>query len=697
MNQQIRYKLTLTVEEDLHSGTGTGDAKVDAVQILNRYGAPVLRATHIKGLLRDVAEQLKTLDNTVTDEQIDQLFGQAESPRQRSALLIASPRLSNNPSSWRLTWTSTARELDNRVPKEDTLRNQEYVGAGEVFQGELALKNDDQLSSLLERCIKRMTHIGSQRSRDAGRVCVQFDKLIDVKKCSTLAKPAVKQSHLRLLLRNLDPIVLPLTGYPGNLLRSACYIRGQQLLGAFFNWAITAGQVEAAIPVLEQINSIGNAYPLPTIELKKEADLPIYQWSVQPFPLHIYTPKPTAVEQATGPWWLKSTGTQNDVLGSKNEIDKFKDSSESEEKPKRPGDNEFLFRDNQATDWQRYHPKMQIHLRNRVATKKWDDQLFAEEEIAEDTLFLADFMFSNHEAAQTFRELFLPVLQGQQWLAIGRGGRPLQVEQAQWLSPNKSIRKSVESFTFTLNSDLIARAPNLNFYDRLDPAMLAELADLDNTFSTEGMVWRTFSETLEVRGFNARSGLPRVPVLAIRRGSSIHIAGSKASQLYLRLAQLSALGERQWEGFGRFELDFAPLEAESVPTEKLKARIKTKTQKQTDPQSNHIGQRESLLKKAFELAEKIPEPKSGGEGGPTKTQWQYLRQQVNIASNIAGISRLLEDLEGHAQKRGGQPWKKACLAEIQRIVETDCRQSVEDAQFFINGLVRKRWLKLKNV
>ncbi|EDN68994.1 hypothetical protein BGP_1995 [Beggiatoa sp. PS] len=254
----------------------------------------------------------------------------------------------------------------------------------------------------------------------------------------------------------------------------------------------------------------------------------------------------------------------------------------------------------------------------------------------------------------------------------------------------------MKSFTLTLNSDLIARAPNLNFYDRLDPTMLTELADLE-TFSTKSIDWRTFSETIEVRGFNARSGLPRVPALAIRRGSSICIAGSNANQLYQKLAELPALGERQWEGFGRFELDFSPLERETAPAQKTTVRLKTKhREKKESHLTPEIGQHESLLKKAFELAEKIPKPQNSGEGGPTKTQWQYLRQQVNIANDEAGILRCLEDLQAHTQKRAGKPWEKACLPEMRRMVETDC-QSLKEAQFFINGLVRKQWLKLKDV
>ena len=683
MTKQIRYELVLTVVEDLHTGTGTGDAKVDAVQILSRYGLPVLRATHIKGLLRDIGWRLCALDDSFANKtELEQLFGEPKQ-RKRGALLMQSLRLCKEDSSpWRLTWISTARELDNRVPLPDTLRIQEYVAAGSVFKGELALL-DESLLPLLKRCLKQMTHIGSQRSRDVGRVRVQLEP-ISVAKRSILQVPKKnKLPRLRLLLRNLDPISLPLTGHCGNLSPTACYIRGQQLLGAFASWAISQEQIGAAQLLLDRQISVGNAYPLPAIKLQE-----IQQCSVQPFPLHIYTPK-HGKKQVQGPWWF-GIGEGN-ALGSKGEVDKFNQNAELEEKPKRPGDTEFLFKLSQNQPWQRYSPQIQVHLRNRVPTKDWSDELFSEEEIAEDTLFLTDFSFPNQESAAEFIKAFLPVLQGETWLTMGRGGRPLQVDEAEWLSPEKTkkVKVKVKEFTLTLNSDLIARSPNLNFYDGLDPYMLAELVGMRANFNDK-MEWQAICDTVEVRGFNAYSGLPRAPVLAIRRGSSICIeGGAEVNKLYQRLTELSYLGERTWEGFGRFELDFSPLS-------RLEVKTKVKVRKKVE--MTPIGQSESLLEKAFNLVDaenKMPLPASGGEGGPTKTQWQFLRQQVNIAKDKTAVLRCIVDLENHAKKLGGQPWKKASLEEIKRIVDQDC-QTLEEAQFFITSLVRKQWIKIKN-
>ena len=49
-----RYRLSLTLLEDFHSGTGTGGSRgIDAMQFLDREGKPMIRATHLKGLLRE--------------------------------------------------------------------------------------------------------------------------------------------------------------------------------------------------------------------------------------------------------------------------------------------------------------------------------------------------------------------------------------------------------------------------------------------------------------------------------------------------------------------------------------------------------------------------------------------------------------------------------------------------------------------
>ncbi len=56
--------------EDLHVGMGTGYGDIDALQVRDRRGWPVLPASHLKGLWREVALQ-------VSKDEAYRLFGRA--------------------------------------------------------------------------------------------------------------------------------------------------------------------------------------------------------------------------------------------------------------------------------------------------------------------------------------------------------------------------------------------------------------------------------------------------------------------------------------------------------------------------------------------------------------------------------------------------------------------------------------------
>ncbi|HOJ62450.1 MAG TPA: RAMP superfamily CRISPR-associated protein, partial [bacterium] len=92
-----RFRVTITLQEDMHSGTGMGGSVIDACQFRDREGKPRIRRTHLKGLLRDAAEELVERHPGTRNElreKVDQLFGTAGksvSPQ----LLFHSLRLEN--------------------------------------------------------------------------------------------------------------------------------------------------------------------------------------------------------------------------------------------------------------------------------------------------------------------------------------------------------------------------------------------------------------------------------------------------------------------------------------------------------------------------------------------------------------------------------------------------------------------------
>lgn len=697
-HQIIKATLTVKLLEDLHSGTGTGGGVLDAIQIRDRRGQPVIRATHAKGLLLDIARELEELCCGETEQdkakqnkakqERNALFGQIGAWK-RGALMMQSLRAVDHPKM--LTWTSTAREMNHRAPLDDTLNIVEYVAAGTEFQATIELR-DPSTEDLLKRCIKRLRHLGSRRSRGAGLITVKSE----FTKATLLTEPnrqpqSDSSRRLRLVLRNLDPLCLPLTGFPGNIVNSDCYIRGQRLIGAFMGWAIAMNKRPDLAELREGL-TMGNALPLPN-GVAVDSSTDTSQWDVSPIPLSLQTPKPGGQANWRRPWWAESKSS-DDFLGA-SVRDKLSEENGGDgmrgEKPKRPGDREFLFRPKAGKNWRRYSPHVDIHMRNRAPNKRHSiaDELFSVEEIAEDTLFLADLEFHDLAAATAFAKEYAAVLDGQSWLAVGRGGCPVEVANYRWLPAVAKDEEGnhSEDFTLTLQSDLVARTPQLGFYDALDSRMLAELAGCPSLADEKWEV-SAVSDTVEVRGFNMTSGLPRVPLLAIRRGSAIRIKGAGCDELRKQLAARAYLGERTWEGFGQFRLDFDPLA--DRPNE-------TATEGGDDDTglSSEVGSRESILKKAFELEARLKEQrdraKSDGKKAPSKSQWQYLREQALIAEKRNAINQVLAELGKHANTQGGTAWNYACLGEIKTAISR--YNDLEKARFFIDVLVRRHWIK----
>src|SRR4051812_35099863 len=130
-----RYRLEVELLEDLHSGTGTGAGAIDAVQIRDRAGRPVIRSSHVKGLWRAAGVELAEL-GTASHQEVVRLFG-GKGMRQPGALVVRSLRTTAAGPPRMVTWTTTARREFDRAPRDDSLRSIEYVGAGTCFVSEL--------------------------------------------------------------------------------------------------------------------------------------------------------------------------------------------------------------------------------------------------------------------------------------------------------------------------------------------------------------------------------------------------------------------------------------------------------------------------------------------------------------------------------------------------------------------------------
>lgn len=651
----VFISLELKVLEDLHSGTGTGSGDIDALVTKDRHGNPVVRASHYKGLLREAGNELLAINKAAMPE-LNKLLGQAGD--QRSSLSLTS--LKCKQAARYRTWGNAALTPGKRHPMADMLRFIEFIPAGTEFECTLRL-GDPTLLPLLEALIKRVDRIGAHRNRGAGLIEV---KLVRPEHRQRPALPAIANTATRLILklRNLEPLCLPDTGHPGNLIKTLPFIRGQAIMGAFMAWALRHGRT----PDLNGV-SWGDALPLPQTGLAATTSTVA---TVMPIPLALLSSKPKP-EHADLPWWaMAAPVTQHDLYQAQS----------GGEKMKRPAADEFIARTGNGA-WLRYQPDIQVQLRNQTPLRGTTDdpQLFSNEEIMEDTWFQSEVRFTDQEAATRFCQQYESLLNGNDWLTLGRGGRPVVIEQvmvAKTPPPAKSKQQG-SSWLLTLTSDTILRGENLGFLSNLNIATLCQLANMNA--NSKWRIANSTVETVPVHGFNAASGLRRTPALALRRGSCWLVGGKNCRQLADKLNRLNALGERCDEGFGRFEITDRSTFNE------------LKTGDETPPELND-NRGELLLEEAKVLADS---PQLNNQKAPSKSQLQWLRNQALAAKTDADLGQVLKEVELAPQRRpaGGDAWKSFPLNDLRGKLD-EC-QDLEEQRLLISHLVQWRMLALK--
>lgn len=645
------FQLSVEALEDLHAGSGTGGGDIDALLQRDRLGRPVIRASHLKGLLREAGEALVDLKQTTT-ELLTALLGKEGTDRGAVRLTSLSAQ---EPWVTRI-WGSTQRVEGGRAPKPDSLRFIEHVAAGTRFEATLRLA-DAELAPLLEQILNRIDRLGGERNRGSGLVKLAWQRQ---RATDTTQPPKPGTGRcLRLVLRNLEPLCLPATGHPGNLIRSYSRIRGQTLRGALMAWAIHSGRKDQ-LSLLERIK-VGDALPLPT--RCREAEL------VLPLPLSILTDKPSGGDP-TLPWWAgAATATAFDDLG---------ETPEADEKRKRPGAHEYLCRSSGIAHWQRYSPPMQVRLRNatpkRGSTR--DPDLFSLEEIAEDTCFQAELRCDDDDTAQAFLTAFAPLLAGADWLLIGRAGQPTRVESVSAMPQPTMHHDLADDWTLTLVSDAIVRGEGLGFLDNLSMDLLCQWTGLSG-----GEDWKILADVVEtepVHGFNAVTGLPRTPALALRRGSCWRIQGTGSARLAKALLQKATLGERVDEGFGRFLIGLQPIATNALGK----------------PPKEHAAlserRHEALLEQARRLADQI-----GGSGGPSPSQLQWLRSRASAVETDAQLRETLREIEQAPTRRpmGGEAWTHFPHPELRQAL--DRLDDFTEKRHLIAYLVQWRMLAIK--
>lgn len=640
----VRCKITAELLADAHFGTGSGGSGIDALVARDRDGRPVIWASHVEGVLRDAARRLRG------DHAAAGFFGQAGGQQQWA--IFTSLYTTDTPES--RIWRSTARRsFDNRAPKDDTLRTMEFVPKGTKFEGQVELP--EHHLPLLERLVKEVDALGSGRASGAGWLKLSLEELQQ----EIVPKEVEPTEHLRLLLRNIDPVCITATATPDNLIPSLAFVPGRALLGALASLLREAGKHAVASLLTAGRISVSDALPLP------EAPADLKTVEVLPAPLSLQSEKPKG-SAGPVPWWAQPK------VGVKR-IDAWT----TTEKLKRPEDDLFVYREHARADWRAFRPALRVRLRNgRPDPRQPKPSLFALEEIAEDTYFVAELQ-GTLDAMEQLAEGLKPVLEGRRWLRVGRSGAPVEVVDIAWMMDTTQARStsdpaiSEKTFRLTLTSDLLVRDEFLRWRTALDERALQELLGTNNIH-----LKRSTQDWVMVHGFNRASRLWRMPAAAIRRGSVFEVSGEGIQALASRVVQGQWLGERTHEGFGRFRLD------EVLPgvTNGMVANANGKADSTEDVADEAIA---AETHKWFEDHKELARPGSGTERKPSLSQWFDLVTELERGNANAIPNRL------NPTKAGAQSWKhpkaRAILEKLQTI--RNLEMQARHARFFV------RWLR----
>lgn len=643
MNGWVRCTLMAELLSDGHLGSGLGGDST-ALIARDRFGKPVIWASHIEGVLRDAARRLH--DDKAAEDFFGRAGGDYTRGDQQRAIFTSLYTQDNHESH---IWRSTARmAFDNRAPKDDTLRTIEYVSNGTKFIGEVELPANEM--PILRRLVQEVDALGSGRSTGAGQVKLSLSDVQTVP-CDV----GTPTSRLLILLKNCDPLCITATATPDNLIPSFAFVPGRALLGAIAAWLISEGDRETASLLTSGRVSVSDALPLP------QPPMNLATTEVLPAPLSLQSTKPKG---ALGdvPWWaqVKTVTPRFDAL-------------RGQDKLKRPEDDLFVYRADNTKAWKTFRPANRVRLRNgRPDSKQADVSLFAIEQIAEKTHFFAEIQGPIQDMKR-LSDILSPVLKGWRWLRVGRAGAPVEVVQRMWLDDVSQV-KTADTMLLTLTSDLLVRDRELRWRTVLDGEAMRDLLGIEDVtiVETERGHKKTLQDSVMIHGFNGTSRLWRMPVAAIRRGSVFEIKGSGVAKLAQWAANGQWLGERTHEGFGRFRLDT------ELPGVNGETSVSTQCIPIPDNDEETIA---NDTKMWFDKHRALGKAANNG-GKPSLSQWFDLIDDLERNDVNAMDSRL------RPTTAGAKNWRnKDAEAILRKLNELKAPQRLRYARMFV------RWLR----
>ncbi len=660
MNNYYLLNFSVKLLEDAHSGSGTGFLGIiDDMHARDSNGNPVVWGTTVKGVLRNIAEELCSLGHRLaTKERIIRLFGSEGSPTSGTLALSGihfCPE--RNPGRGRMFHVNftTSRQVHSRAPLNKTLRCIEMIPASLQADCRGRFTGNKEDEDFIRLILKRFVCFGGRKTRGQGRIQISDVTINPLGKVETLQTK--KWKRIRLLLKTVNPVCLPESAVAGNLISSSSYFSGQKIKGAILSAIsqIFPDQIDYMEKIARERGAcFGFGLPIP----EKLAGAGWQKSIVLPAPLTIATAKQNQGE-ATLPWWAKEEN-----------ISSFTDRCRYPEFRLPANCKRLKFDGYICTESGKpgkaflYQPGMIAMLRNRSIVKKYertfdlrnpsatakdlaseDGSLFSVIQVSEGQSFICD-IFSDDNQPNLLPALLTKLKDDKCWLRIGRGGQPVAIKDiyvSEELEKTECRNQLKDGFILTLESDLIMRDSSLNFVVEPDFSDFCSLAGLKTDNRTGARV-ESVSEPVSISAFNSSARVREPHKTAVKRGSVFIFRGSSdiLSPLFKRLTEIRSLGmgigENTDEGFGRFALNL-PLHFDGTEIQEF----------------GHEGLK--TTDNAFEMAIKtayITEKKLSGK--PKKSQWQDLKNRVINCREPGELLEVKQYFIARAGKLGGRDW-----------------------------------------
>ncbi|WP_288788155.1 RAMP superfamily CRISPR-associated protein [uncultured Fibrobacter sp.] len=169
----LNLSYTIRLVSDAETSSGLGSDLIDGLVARNVDGNPVIPASHIKGLMRQVVKDLPGFVSDDKKKKFLDAFGVPGALRENGALFSVTDACVDGEAATRLISRTAIDE--NGVAKDSSLRTNEAISAGSKFSGHVHLNVDSKFVDLLVRySLLSVFEVGGSRNRGAGACVVSI-------------------------------------------------------------------------------------------------------------------------------------------------------------------------------------------------------------------------------------------------------------------------------------------------------------------------------------------------------------------------------------------------------------------------------------------------------------------------------------------------------------------------------------------